>query len=149
MILSEIRDQLLDSLQFQKGHLSMKYLGFSLISSRLTFLDCKTLLDKLDQRIKGWEGTSLSYAGRVQIIKSVLTALGVYWASTFMLPKSVIQEVVKRLWAFLWKGATAHGYAKVAWDCVCRPINEGDQGIQDITALNRALMGLKLWQVTR
>ncbi|KAK4384706.1 hypothetical protein Sango_3034600 [Sesamum angolense] len=32
------------------------------------------------------------------------------------------------------------GYPKVAWETVCRPIEEGGLGIKDILALNRALM---------
>ncbi|KAL0455538.1 UNVERIFIED_CONTAM: hypothetical protein Slati_0893000 [Sesamum latifolium] len=57
----------------------------------------------------------LSFAGRVQLIKSVLSALQVYWAMAFILPKHVIKEVEKRLRNFLWKGSTAVGYAKVSW----------------------------------
>ncbi|KAL2252632.1 UNVERIFIED_CONTAM: hypothetical protein Sindi_0057900, partial [Sesamum indicum] len=55
---------------------------------------------------------SLSYAGQVQIIKSVLSALSLYWASAFILPKKVINEIEKRLRIFLWKGTTSSGYAK-------------------------------------
>ena len=92
-----IREELLAVLGFQEGHLPMRYLGLPLISSRLTIADCQPLLNKIDTRINGWEGLALSYAGRVQIIKSVLVALGVYWASTFILPKGVIKDIEKRL----------------------------------------------------
>ncbi|KAL0333137.1 UNVERIFIED_CONTAM: hypothetical protein Scaly_2215200 [Sesamum calycinum] len=120
-----IRTSLLDTLGFQEGHLPVRYLGLPLISSRLTILDCQPLLQKLDSRINGWEGVSLSFAGRVQLIKSVLIALEVYWARAFLLPKGVIKEIVKRLSTFLWKGTTTSGYPKVAWDNVCKPIDEG------------------------
>ncbi|KAL2252863.1 UNVERIFIED_CONTAM: Transposon TX1 uncharacterized protein [Sesamum indicum] len=131
------------------GHLPMRYLGLPLISSRLTISDCQPLLSKIDARIAGWEGMSLSYAGRVQIIKSVLSALSIYWASAFILPKAIIKEVEKRLQRFLWKGTSMTGYAKVAWKDVCKPIGEGGQGIKDIDALNRALMTKKLCDVIR
>ncbi|KAL2248085.1 UNVERIFIED_CONTAM: hypothetical protein Sindi_2660800 [Sesamum indicum] len=94
-----LKDQMLDFLGFQEGHLPMRYLGIS-----------------------------LSYAGRVQIIKSVLSALSLYWASAFILPKKVISEIEKRLRTFLWKGTTSSGYAKVAWKDVCRPMDEGGLG---------------------
>ncbi|XP_011100582.1 uncharacterized protein LOC105178744 [Sesamum indicum] len=99
-----IRDQLLEVLHFPNGFLPLKYLGLPLISSRLTIADCKPLLTKLDQRIKGWESISLSYVGRLQIIKSILTAFSVSMASAFILPKGVIREVERRLRAFLWQG---------------------------------------------
>ncbi|KAL2224164.1 UNVERIFIED_CONTAM: hypothetical protein Sindi_2992100, partial [Sesamum indicum] len=104
-----LKDQMLDILGFQEGHLPMRYLGLPLISSRLTISDCQPLISKIDARINGWEGISLSYAGRVQIIKSVLSALSLYWASAFILPKKVISEIEKRLRTFLWKGTTSSG----------------------------------------
>ncbi|KAL0442208.1 UNVERIFIED_CONTAM: hypothetical protein Sradi_0159700 [Sesamum radiatum] len=47
-------------------------------------------------RIKGWESIQLSFAGRLQLIKSVLMSLNVYWAMAFILPKGVIREWKKR-----------------------------------------------------
>ncbi|KAK4383423.1 hypothetical protein Sango_2777000 [Sesamum angolense] len=61
------------------------------------------------------------------------------------LPKGIIKEMIKRLRTFLWKGTTASGYPKVAWEAVCTPIEEGGHGIKDILALNRALMSKHLW----
>ncbi|KAL2224840.1 UNVERIFIED_CONTAM: Transposon TX1 uncharacterized protein [Sesamum indicum] len=145
----ERKDQLLSLLGFQEGHLPMRYLGLPLISSRLTISDYQPLLSKIDARIAGWEDMSLSYAGRVQIIKFVLSALSIYWASAFILPKAIIKEVEKRLRRFLLKGTSMTGYAKVAWKDVCKPIGEGGLGIKDIDALNRALMTKKLCDVIR
>ncbi|KAL2228513.1 UNVERIFIED_CONTAM: hypothetical protein Sindi_1831000 [Sesamum indicum] len=127
----------------------MRYLGLPLISSRLSISDCQPLISKIDARINGWEGISLSYAGRVQIIKFVLSALSLYWASAFILPKKVINEIEKRLRTFLWKGTTSSGYAKVAWKDVCRPTDEGGLGFKDISTLNCALMSKKLCDVIR
>ncbi|KAL0310435.1 UNVERIFIED_CONTAM: putative ribonuclease H protein [Sesamum calycinum] len=42
---------------------------------------------------------------------------------------------------------SAVGYPKVAWNVVCKPIEEGGQGIRDILALNKALMSRHLWNV--
>ncbi|KAL2248037.1 UNVERIFIED_CONTAM: hypothetical protein Sindi_2656000 [Sesamum indicum] len=127
----------------------MRYLGLPLISSRLSISDCQPLLSKIDTRIAGWEGMSLSYAGRVQIIKTVLSALSLYWASAFILPKAVIKEVEKRLRLFLWKGTSGTGYAKFAWKDVFKTVVEGGQGIKDIGILNQALMTKKLCDVIR
>ncbi|KAL0385949.1 UNVERIFIED_CONTAM: hypothetical protein Sradi_2989200 [Sesamum radiatum] len=65
----------------------------------------------------------------------------------FILPKGVIKGVEKWLRGFLWKGHSNEGYPKVAWNLVCRPIEEGGQGIRDLRALNRALMSRHLWNV--
>ncbi|KAL0294225.1 UNVERIFIED_CONTAM: Retrovirus-related Pol polyprotein from type-2 retrotransposable element R2DM [Sesamum calycinum] len=125
---SGLRDSLLETLGFQEGHLPVR---------------------KLTARIKGWEGVQLSFAGRVQLIKTVLVSLEVYWAMEFILPKGIIKEMIKRLRTFLWKGTSSSGYPKEAWEVVCRPIEEGGQGIKDIFALNRALMSKHLWAVIK
>ncbi|KAL2235651.1 UNVERIFIED_CONTAM: hypothetical protein Sindi_1297300 [Sesamum indicum] len=127
----------------------MRYLGLPLISSRLSIADCQPLLSKNDTRINGWEGLALSYAGRVQIIKSVLVAMGVYWASAFILPKGVIKDIEKRLRAFLWRGTGNSGYPKVAWKEICKPKEEGGLGLKDMGTLNRSLMCKKLCEVIR
>ncbi|KAL0431710.1 UNVERIFIED_CONTAM: hypothetical protein Sradi_0797000 [Sesamum radiatum] len=111
-----IRDTLIILLGFQEGHLPVRYLGLPLIASRLTISDCKPLLQKIDRRIQGWDGIRLSFAGRVQMIKSVLMTLEMYWAMTFILPKGIIKEIEKRFRTFLWKGSSSSGYPKVAWE---------------------------------
>ncbi|KAL0368048.1 UNVERIFIED_CONTAM: Retrovirus-related Pol polyprotein from type-2 retrotransposable element R2DM [Sesamum calycinum] len=95
------------------------------------------------------DGVGLSFAGRVQLIKSVLLAFEVYWAMAFLLSKGVIKEIVKRIRTFLWKGNSSSGYPKAAWESVWKPIKEGGQGIRDILALNRALMSRHLWSVIK
>ncbi|KAK4384691.1 hypothetical protein Sango_3035200 [Sesamum angolense] len=65
----------------------------------------------------------------------------------FILPKGIIKEMMKRLRTLLWKGNS--GYPKVAWEAVCRPIEEGGLGIKDILAVNRALMSKHLWAVIK
>ncbi|KAL0283962.1 UNVERIFIED_CONTAM: Retrovirus-related Pol polyprotein from type-2 retrotransposable element R2DM [Sesamum radiatum] len=121
-----LRDTLLAILDFQEGHLPLRYLGLPLLASRLSVADCRPILQKIE-RVFG-VGT-------------------VYWAMAFILPKHVIKEIEKRLRNFLWKGSIETGYAKVSWKQVCRPVNEGGLGIRDIHALNKSLMSRHLWRL--
>ncbi|KAK4384108.1 putative ribonuclease H protein [Sesamum angolense] len=114
----DVREQLLAALHFQEGHLPLRMGKHSVV-----------------------------LCGRIQLIKSVLMSLNVYWAMAFILPQGVIREVEKKMRTFLWKGNSAVGYPKVAWNVVCKPIEEGGQGIRDILALNKALMSRHLWNV--
>ncbi|KAK4384257.1 hypothetical protein Sango_3078900 [Sesamum angolense] len=121
----EEREHLIAALQFQEGHLPLRYLGLPILASRLSISDCHPLLLKVDSRIKGWDSIQLSFAGRLQLIKSMLMSLNVYWAMAFILPKGVIREVEKRMRNFLWKGNSTVGYPKVAWSSVCRLKRKG------------------------
>lgn len=46
----------------------------------------------------------LSYAGRLQLINSVITSLVNFWMAAFRLPSSCIQEIERICSAFLWSG---------------------------------------------
>ncbi|KAL0289012.1 UNVERIFIED_CONTAM: hypothetical protein Sangu_2632000, partial [Sesamum angustifolium] len=72
------RQLIIESLGFQEGSLPVKYLGVPLTASRLTIADCSPLINKVDARLAGWNHLNLSYAGRVQLIKSVLNSLHTY-----------------------------------------------------------------------
>ncbi|KAL0282889.1 UNVERIFIED_CONTAM: Retrovirus-related Pol polyprotein from type-2 retrotransposable element R2DM [Sesamum radiatum] len=85
------KQQILEFLGFQEGCLPVRYLGVPLSASRLTIADCKPLIDKLETRIAGWNHLNLTFAGRVQLIRSVLNTLHSYWASVFILPKGIIK----------------------------------------------------------
>ncbi|KAL0455367.1 UNVERIFIED_CONTAM: hypothetical protein Slati_0875900 [Sesamum latifolium] len=141
------RDQLLHLLGFQEGILPVRYLGLPLISSQLTLSDCQPLLQKIDKRIGASVGIPLTFAARVQLIKSILMAFHIYWGSAFILPKGVVRHIEKLLRTFLWNGTMDSGYAKVAWRDVCLPMEEGGQGIKDIQALNYGLMCRRLWDI--
>ncbi|KAL0288908.1 UNVERIFIED_CONTAM: Retrovirus-related Pol polyprotein from type-2 retrotransposable element R2DM [Sesamum angustifolium] len=155
VLVMEVLQMILQQFIDQDGQFLYHWRCTELKLFQLSFADDLLLLckadvqSKIDSRIKGWEGVQLSFAGRVQLIKSVLVSLEVYWAMAFILPKGIIKEMIKRLRTFLWKGTSSSGYPKVAWEIVCRPVEEGGQGIKDIFALNRALMSKHLWAVIK
>ncbi|KAK4380831.1 Retrovirus-related Pol polyprotein from type-2 retrotransposable element R2DM [Sesamum angolense] len=139
VLVMEVLHMILQQLIEQDGEFRYHWRCQELNLFQLSFAD-DLILFKIDSRIKGWEGIQLFFAGRVPLIKSVLVSFEVYWALAFILPKGIIKEMIKRLCTFLWKGTSSSGYPKVAWETVCRPIEEGGLGIKDILALNRALM---------
>ncbi|KAL0316613.1 UNVERIFIED_CONTAM: hypothetical protein Sradi_5539500 [Sesamum radiatum] len=141
------RQQIIDPLGFQEGVLPVKYLGVPLTSSRLTIADCRPLINKLDARLAGWNHQNLSYAGRVQLIKSVLSTLHTYWASVFILPKGIIKILESKMRKFLWQGPSGKGNAKVKWEQICKPKEEGGLGIRSIQTMNQALILKHLWRV--
>ncbi|GJY49503.1 RNA-directed DNA polymerase, eukaryota, reverse transcriptase zinc-binding domain protein, partial [Tanacetum coccineum] len=53
-------------------------------------------------KLPDWKNKSLSYAGRTQLIASVLSSIQVYWDLVFKLPKMVINDIEKLFKGFLW-----------------------------------------------
>ena len=71
----------------------MRYLGVPITVSKLSKIECHTLVDKIMGKIKQWSTTNISFAGRAQLINSVVFGMYSFWASIFILPKEVIDKV--------------------------------------------------------
>ncbi|GKU98316.1 hypothetical protein SLEP1_g11335 [Rubroshorea leprosula] len=69
-----------------------------------------------------------------------------FWCSIFILPKAVIKEVEKICGAFLWNNSvlTARG-AKVNWNTVCSPKQEGGLGLKNLVQWNQACILKFIW----
>ena len=144
----DTKNRICNQLGFQQGTLPVRYLGVPLISTRLKHADCILLLERLMARIKLWTSSSLTYAGRLQLIKSVLFSIQVYWSSLFILPCSIIAKIEGILSAFLWKGTSmAHVGAKVAWKSICYPLTEGGLGITNLKTWNKAATLKHIWRL--
>ncbi|TYK26641.1 putative non-LTR retroelement reverse transcriptase [Cucumis melo var. makuwa] len=98
------------------GNLPVRYLGLPLLSGRLRSSDCAPLIQRITSRIRSWFAQVLSFAGRLQLIRSVLRSLQVFWASVFVLPTYVHNKVDKILRSYLWRDKEeGRGGVKVAW----------------------------------
>ncbi|XP_071714436.1 uncharacterized protein [Rutidosis leptorrhynchoides] len=143
-----IKAKIAKVLPFSEGSLPVRYLGVPLLATRLYRKDCVVLIDKVKKRIFDWKNKSLSFAGRLQLINSVLCSLQVYWASMFILPKSVNADIERLLRNFLWsQGEFKRGKAKVNWNEVCRPKVKGGLGIKNLHTWNIALMSKHAWNI--
>nr|GFC64362.1 reverse transcriptase domain, reverse transcriptase zinc-binding domain protein [Tanacetum cinerariifolium] len=101
-VLNCTKQAILQIMPFEEGRLPIKYLGVPLVPSRLIYKDCKELIEKVDGHINDWKNKSLSIAGRLQLIHSVISSLHVYWASMFVLPSGVLLDIEQRMRGFLW-----------------------------------------------
>lgn len=53
-------------------------------------------MEKFIKRLAGWKCRSLSFAARVVLINSVLSALPIYFMSIFQVPTTVIKCIDKK-----------------------------------------------------
>ena len=115
----------------------MKYLGVPLISTRLTHGDCLPLLQRITARIQSWTSKSISYDGRLQLITSVLYSIQLYWCSLFIIPKYTISKIEQSFSSFFWsRNSGSARRAKIKWESVCLPKEEGGLGLRRIKDLN-------------
>ncbi|XP_074300303.1 uncharacterized protein LOC141631543 [Silene latifolia] len=134
---------------FKKGYLPFKYLGITISYKRISNVECSLLVDKLVARIRGWGGGEhLSYAGRLLLVKAVLTEINSYWPRIFLLPKAIIHKVESICRAYLWSGTEEHHKAPaVSWDKCYLPKSHGGLGILNCYNCNISTLGKYIWWV--
>ncbi|KAJ0886252.1 putative RNA-directed DNA polymerase transcription factor bZIP family [Helianthus annuus] len=143
-----VQKQIQEILPFNVGKFPMKYLGIPLSSKMLYLKDCKVLIDKVKARITDWKVKFLSFAGRLQLIKSVLSSITIYWASLYILPVAISEEIERLLSGFLWsQGRGNKGMARVCWEEVCKSKCQGGLNISSLKIQNIALMSKHIWNV--
>lgn len=98
------RDAILLNFPFDSGTLPVRYLGLPLLTKCMTSNDYAPLIEKIKGRISSWTVRPLSYAGRLQLIRSVLLSMVNFWSAAFRLPRSCIREIESVCSAFLWSG---------------------------------------------
>lgn len=108
------------------------------------------MIEKITARVHSWSARLISYAGRLQLISTILESMYNYWCTVFLLPKKIIKEVERICCSFLRKGndGPASG-AKVSWDKVCTQKDEGDLGLKRLLDWNIACLASIVWMLFR
>ncbi|GKB68099.1 hypothetical protein Tco_0929511 [Tanacetum coccineum] len=146
-VLTHTKIAILNVLPFEEGRLPVKYLGVPLVSSRLMIQDCKELVEKVQARIHDWKNKSLSIAGRLQLVKSVIGSMHIFWALVFILPSRVLCDLEQIMRGFLWSQDMQKGKSKVTWEVVCLPKDKGGLGLRRLDHFNKALMVSYIWKL--
>ena len=133
---------------FSQGSFPFRYLGILVANSRLTIAQYNPLIDRISNSISAWAGATLSYAGRTELIKSVLQGVECFWLSILPIPTGVKSKIVQLCRNFLWSGkCTVNKRPLVAWREVTLPKYEGGLGLRDCKAWNKALLTRTLWDI--
>jgi len=78
------------------------YLGLPLSPHKLRVSDFQPLIDSFDKYLAGWKARLLSSGGRIVLVNAVLESLPMYFMSSILLPKTVIEALDAGRRAFLW-----------------------------------------------
>ncbi|KAL2235300.1 UNVERIFIED_CONTAM: hypothetical protein Sindi_1262200 [Sesamum indicum] len=83
---NEELDEILARTEFARGEMRIRYLGIPLASQRLSVNKYSPLVGQVAKCILKWKSKSLSYAGRLELIRSVIQGMECFWLQVFPLP---------------------------------------------------------------
>ena len=121
----------------------IRYLGLPLVDRRLCTQDWQPVLEKVESRLAGWRARLLSQWGRLVLLKAVLAAIPIYFMSIFRMPIGVRRRLDRSMRDFFWRGPLneeSREMASVSWETLCRPMDQGGLGVQQLIHTNTALL---------
>ncbi|CAH9133061.1 unnamed protein product [Cuscuta epithymum] len=138
-------DEIMALVDFGRGTFPVKYLGIPLAPLKVSVAQYAPLISTISDFLKVWNTKTLSYAGKLELIRSVIQGVQSFWLQVFPVPQTILDRIVSICRVFLWGGK----FSKVAWDDICLPKEEGGLGIHNAKVWNHALLSRTLWDVHR
>lgn len=92
------------SLSFNIGTLTFLYIWVPIFKWRLKKIYFQPIMDKVKVKLASWKANLLSFASRIQFIKSFLHGMLVYSITIYSWSKSILKELEAMLKNFAWTG---------------------------------------------
>ncbi|KAL0461952.1 UNVERIFIED_CONTAM: hypothetical protein Slati_0082800 [Sesamum latifolium] len=87
--------------EFTRREMPVRYSGISLAAQHLSITDYLPLVDRIANYISKWTAQSLSFAGRLELISSVIQGVECFWLQCFSLPAAVVDKIHQHCRNFL------------------------------------------------
>lgn len=100
-------------------------------------------------KLASWKFKMLSFAGRVELIHSILSTFHIYYPSSFLLPKDCISKHEKLVRNFFGGEYNEHKMKTIAWKKICTPKSQGGLGIRSIVDIGTAGLTCWTWFIAR
>ncbi|KAJ1703007.1 hypothetical protein LUZ63_002786 [Rhynchospora breviuscula] len=113
------------------------YLGCPISKAGYYTRDFINLKEQILNKLAGWKLHTLSFAGRTELIRSVLQSMPMHVMATQLLPKKVLNDLSSIFKKFLW-GKIGHNryLALVGWEKICTTFQQGGLNIRNLHTLN-------------
>ncbi|GAA0146080.1 reverse transcriptase [Lithospermum erythrorhizon] len=137
--------RILEGVGFSEGTFPVCYLGIPLAPISVSVKEFSPFTEAIEEYIQKWGHRTLSYALKVELIRSVIQGVEGLWFQVSPLHDAVLKKIRSSCTQFFWGGRPA----RVAWDDICTPNLEGGLGLMDLRKWNVALLTRAIWHLYR
>jgi hypothetical protein len=125
------------------------YLGTPISLKELPGEAWQIILQKIKDQFEIWGASWLNPAGRVVLIKAVISSIPIFQFSALYAPAGIKKELAKLTIKFLWQGGKNNEkkFHMVKWTITSAPKENGGLGIRDPENLNLALGEKIIWRI--
>ena len=105
--------------------------------------DWHPVFENVETRLAGWRAHLLSRGGCLVLLKAVLEAILTYFMTIFRMPVRVhrwLEQLMRGFFCLGTRPEESRGVALVAWETVCRPVDQGGLGIWQLLHTNTTLL---------
>jgi hypothetical protein len=103
------------------------YLGVPITKAGSKVASWNKIIEKIKNRIRSWGANWLNLAGKLVLIKAVLSSISIYQSALLLAPRTVIQKIEVMIRHFLWEGGkqTGRRLHLVKWGKLTKSFQKG------------------------
>eukprot|EP00268_Persea_americana_P010099 TRINITY_DN14077_c0_g1_i14.p1 TRINITY_DN14077_c0_g1~~TRINITY_DN14077_c0_g1_i14.p1 ORF type:complete len:294 (+),score=44.57 TRINITY_DN14077_c0_g1_i14:1403-2284(+) len=133
-------------LQISATPLPSAYLGVPLFFGSARHIYFQKTLDSIRSKLVGWKTECLSFAGRLALVRHVLSSIPFHISLVLPLPSKTSLQSERPMRNFLWSANPDKSRSSlVRWDTVCLPKAEGGLGLRRVREFNEACLLFLAW----